>query len=649
MSPFRASGATTVELGAWHGASRPIDRLAQASNPERPSSPAMPANANSHASPGSTRPFGNFSLRALLGKSAATMVWLAVDRRSQAEVMLTMPREPPPNAAALETWFDRTRRAARLDHPHLARVLEIGVQEHWPFIAVAREGCVTLQERLRAHADPAPTEAVAWLCDALQGLACAHDAGAWHGDPQLHHLLIDDRGRVSLMALGAADEPRPSAMAAEARGLRQLPADPLQLRDQRIAAERDVLCSAILLHQLLAGAPALGVADTLRVVQRLVPVGREILQLPWATPIPVAETLRVIVDRATASQQRLRYLGARTLHHALSGWLAAQAGHSGGPLAALLTKVQGAGHLPALPGLTARVTRIVSMEGHRTDDIAEEILPDLALSFELLRTLNSAQARGTQVTGNGTILALRRVVALIGVEGVRKAAAGLRSWPGSLTSDAAEPLKTAMNKARFAGHVAQALRPPGYDAEVVYLITVMQNLGRLLVRYHFADEAQQIEALMKPARRVAADGDTRTAELSGMSEDAAAVAVLGVESAALGLAVAAQWGLGEDVAHMIRRMPLNAAVPKPESDAALLRVVGSAANELVDAIGAPPPLQGASSLQRVVERYARALNLGLREVKEAMREAREALGKEGASGSPGWPPGEPAGSVAHVH
>ena len=48
-----------------------------------------------------------------------------------------------------------------------------------------------------------------------------------------------------------------------------------------------------------------------------------------------------------------------------------------------------------------------------------------------------------------------------------------------------------MERVRLAGHTAQALRPPGYDPEVVYLVAVLQNLGRLLVQYHFPDEAEQ--------------------------------------------------------------------------------------------------------------------------------------------------------------
>ena len=97
------------------------------------------------------------------------------------------------------------------------------------------------------------------------------------------------------------------------------------------------------------------------------------------------------------------------------------------------------------------------------------------------------------------MLTLRRVVALIGVDGVRLAANSLRDWPGPLDDAGAKALLAAIDRVRLAGHTAQALRPAGYDGEVVYLIAALQNLGRLMLRYHFAEEAEQILQLMQPA------------------------------------------------------------------------------------------------------------------------------------------------------
>ncbi|MEO8523249.1 MAG: HDOD domain-containing protein [Caldimonas sp.] len=587
--------------------------------------PPAAAHATPPASPTPARAFGRFELRRLLGKSEATMVWLAQDTRIASDVMLTLPRVAPMGALAIADWLVTVRRAARLDHPGLARVLECGVHEQWPFVAVDRRAGVTLDEWLSEHPHASIDDAAIWMESVLRGLAFAHDAGAAHLDPQFHCILINDRGQASVMALGAAHDAGPQVTVGRLRDNdRAMPLDPSTLRAQRAAAERDVLACGVILHRLLAGEAPLGVADTGRVIDRMAPRGREFVRLPWTTPQPIPEALRAIVNRSTAGQERLRYRNARTFLGALNGWREALAEDEGGPVALLLDRMRTVGHLPALPGLAARVQRVTAIESQRTDEIALHLLPDLALSLELLRTLNTAQVQGTQISGNGPVLTLRRVVALIGVNGVRRAANGLRAWPGPLDEIGAKALLAAIERVRLAGHTAQALRPAGYDGEVVYLIAAMQNLGRLMLRYHFSDEAEQIQQLMQPAP---AGSQADVHEQPGLDEAAAAFAVLGVDVESFGSAVARQWGLGDEILHMIRRLPVDVPVRKPDSDSDLLRLVASAANEAVDIVSHLPPKRISAALGAVAQRYARVLRINTRSLVDALHEARDVLHK----------------------
>ena len=583
-----------------------------------------PVPPTAHSNP--TRAFGRFELRRLLGKSAGTMVWLAFDPRAATELMLTLPRVQPADSAALEHWLREAQLAARLDHPNLAHVAEVGVQDHWPYIAVERAQSVTLGEWRASHRNAKPAEVVGWVCELLQGLAFAHEAGVAHLDPQVHSVLIDERGGVRLMALAAAGD---AARAARdtARGQsheRSMAMDPGELRARRTAAARDLLACGVLLQHLLAGQPALDEPDTALVIARIAPLGRELVRLPWSTPLPIPEALRAIANRCTSGQERLRYQNARTMLGALSGWLEAQSEDGGGPVALLIDRLRTVGHLPALPGLAARVARVTSLESQRTDEIADQVLDDMALSFELLRTLNSAQVQGTQVQGNGPVLTLRRIISLIGVNGVRLAANTLRAWPGPLSGAQAAALQTTLDRVRLAGHTAQALRPAGYDAQVVYLIAALQNLGRLMLRYHFADEAEQIRQLMTPSP---ANREAGTPEQAGLSEEAAAFAVLGVDIESLGAAVARQWGLGDDVMHMARRLPADAPVRRPDSDAEVLRLTASAANDAVDAASLTGAARASTALAQVAQRYARALGINARDLADALQAARETLRK----------------------
>jgi non-specific serine/threonine protein kinase len=209
------------------------------------------------------------------------------------------------------------------------------------------------------------------------------------------------------------------------------------------------------------------------------------------------------------------------------------------------------------------------------------------------------------------VLTVRRAIAMLGLEGVRRCALALRPWPGPLDGADAAQLARLMERCRRAGRVALALRPPGYDGEVAYLVTLLQALGRLVVQYHFADEARQIDRLMQAAP---AEREGESSE-PGMNEEGAAYAVLGVDIESIGSAVARWWGLGDGMQVMIRRLPRTTPVRQPETDDELLRTLGSCAHEAVEALSAPVP---AAALEKVARRYGRALALRPRDLQDAL-------------------------------
>ncbi len=557
------------------------------------------------ARPNATRWFGRFQLTRLLGKSERTMAWLVHDPRKDRPLMIVLPRVQPVDAQALDDWRLAIRQAARLDHPNLAAIVESGVQDGWPWVAHDPGVAQMLADRAPGTG-MAGSEVAAFGVQLLQGLAFAHDAGLVHHDVQPYLLLLPDGGPSRLAGLAvAAAVPSGTANAS--------PSEATLRRAQRAAAEQDVLAVGVLMHGLLVGQPALEDADIARVVRRLPPVGRDVVRLPWTLSQPLAEPLRAIVDRATDRQERQRYRNARTLLRALEGWLQVDADAGGGLMALLSDRLHSAGVLPSLPGGASRAARLALMERERTNELADVVLEDLALSFELLRLVNSAHVRGSQVSGAGPVLTVRRSIAMLGLDGVRRAALALREWPGPLDQAAATELQRLIDRCKRAGRLALILRPAGYDGEVAYLITLMQNLGLLVVHYHFPEEAMQVHRLMQPAPPLR-EGDP---EEPGMSVESAAFAVLGVDIETIGVAVARHWGLDDAVVHMIRHHPLGTPVRSVETDDDMLRTVASCANEAVRA-AALPGARATQALQRVVQRYGRVLNLSLHDLQAAL-------------------------------
>ena len=576
--------------------------------------PPTAAAAPRAASPNkAVRMLGRYQLMRLLGKSAQTMLWLAVDTSGDAEVMVALPRVQPADAEALGAWVARVGRTSRLKHPKLARVLDVGEHERWPYAVYERDNFVTWGEKLTAKGLPG-TELTLWSVQVLQGLAFAHEAGAAHRDLQPYSLLVDDNGSVKLLGLEVVDASTFAQsftnLAADSDG-QQTAMD--ERRMQRLAAEIDVLAFGLMMHQVMAGHAPLDEPDVAKVVGRLPPFGHDMVRLPWTVPHPIAEPLRAIVNRATDRQERQRYRSARTFERALDGWLQASRDQDAGPITLLLGRMRSVGLLPAMPGGADRAARLALMEAGHTHELSGVVLQDFALSFELIRMVNFAQSQAGN-SGSGAVLAIHRAIAMVGLDGVRQAALSLRPWPGPLNDEAANALTALLLRVKRAGNMARALQPAGYDQEVVYLITALQNLGSLVVQYHFPDEAAQIRRLMQ-AGAGPKPGDP---EELGMSAEAASFAVLGVDIDALGSAVMHHWGLDDGVQHMVRRAPPTGPIHTPTSDVDMLRLVASCANDVLDAV-ALPSRQAVAAVQRVAQRYGRALQITLKDIQDALQ------------------------------
>lgn len=557
--------------------------------------------------PTAPRQFGRFELRRMLGRSLASSSWLAWDPRLQQEVQLCVPRAQPGGARERDEWTQDVLAAARLKHPRLAEVLEVGAHDGWPFVSCSRHDGETLIERLQSTSPPTPLDCAHWLCDVLEGLAYVHEGGVAHLDIGLHNVLIDKGGHAKLLGVAAG-------LQAQAPGAGPKPVQGRQ--EIRMTSERDVLMAGLLLHRLLANHPALDDNDLHSAATR---VGLEIVRLPWGTPHPVPDTLRAIVNRATDRQQRQRYLNARTLLSALQGWVKTHSQESGGPLQLLLDRLNTVGSLPGRPHAERAMLSCLSTDGLRVDDFVDVIVKNPALVWELLRTVNTASYSGQ--TSEDGVTTLSRAVLLLGQQGLRGVVASVRPWPGALGAQATlaasrqtegrsaeATLEHELRLTCLAGHVARLMAPFSISDEEACVAAMSQRLGWLLLLYHFPEETAQVTRLTQP--QPSAEADTPSAP--GMSLEAATSAVLGVNLDDLGVAVMKHWGMHDRLVGATRALSPSKPVRTPSGPGDTLRTVASLANELVQALTLDGPKQVAAQHQ-VYVRYARAVGLSPKE------------------------------------
>jgi non-specific serine/threonine protein kinase len=533
-------------------------------------------------------------LKALLGKSERCMLWHVVDERMQGERLVLMPRAKPADPVG---WVNAARSALKVEHPSLAPASDVGVVDGHAYLAYDRALGQTLDERLARHRICSPAEAAAWAASAAQALAAVHEAGQVVGDLQPFQWLLASEGKSLLLGLGFSGQVTGADAAARQR-----------LRDQ---ASEEVLCMGLLFNRLLGGAAPLETTDPQEVVRRLPPQGKDFVRLGFDAAHPVPEPVRAICNRGTATQPTQRYPSARAFAHALEAWLDHQRHPEGGSVGQLVDRLQRFGGLPVTRPEAVRSIQAGGLEQQHSGALANLVLQDLSLSFELLRRVNQARAREGRV-GDATVLSVQRAVAMLGLKEVGAAASALRLWPGLLPPERVLNLRLALARAHKAADVARMLAPAGYEPDIVRLITYTQNLGRLMLQYHLPDEADQIERLMQ-----APPPTEEHPHPQGMSEQQAAFAVLGCDLDDLTHATLRHWSLAAGLQKMASRPAIDSPVHHAGTDTETLRLTAALAVELVDALALPEPKRR-QSIEHATRRYARALSLSARDIQLAL-------------------------------
>src|SRR6476620_7909048 len=96
-------------------------------------------------------------------------VWLAHDAELDRPVALKVPRLDAFDGAGRERFRQEGRAAARLDHPHVARVYEVGEAEGTPYLAMEYVPGPTLAALL-TQAPPDVAQAVRFAVALARGL-----------------------------------------------------------------------------------------------------------------------------------------------------------------------------------------------------------------------------------------------------------------------------------------------------------------------------------------------------------------------------------------------------------------------------------------------------------------------------------------------
>jgi eukaryotic-like serine/threonine-protein kinase len=149
---------------------------------------------------------GRYVVDRKLGEGGMGVVYAARDSSLGRWVALKLVTPGARHREQLEARLVREARAlARLDHPHVVRVYDVGVAEQGVFVAMQLVDGGTV-ETLLDTCPPAPA-IVAMFAAAGRGLAAVHAAGFVHRDIKPANLLVDRGGHVVVGDFGLAHAP----------------------------------------------------------------------------------------------------------------------------------------------------------------------------------------------------------------------------------------------------------------------------------------------------------------------------------------------------------------------------------------------------------------------------------------------------------
>lgn len=172
--------------------------------PPAPSAPVANGAAAQDPAPGSV--LAGCRIERLLGRGGMGAVYLAHHLALELDVAIKVlpPAIPTDDAQTRERFIREARAVAKLNHPHMIRVLHAGCEAGWHFIVMEHVEGGSLEQRLRNHARLPVAEALRILQETVDGLACAHDHGIVHRDIKPDNILLTKDGAVKVADFGLA-------------------------------------------------------------------------------------------------------------------------------------------------------------------------------------------------------------------------------------------------------------------------------------------------------------------------------------------------------------------------------------------------------------------------------------------------------------
>lgn len=268
------------------------------------------------------RKFGDYELLERIGEGGMGLVYRARQATLDREVALKLLAAGPwASNDFIERFTREAQHAARMEHPNIVTVYDVGTVEQLHFFSMRLVRGETLARRLHRHGPFDPREAARLMRTVAEAVAYAHSLDVLHLDLKPGNILLDSSGAPHVADFGLAR--RLNRMLAveniEVAGTPSYMA-PEQTRAHQghLSAATDIWSLGAICHELVTGRPPFrgdSAQDTLNLVRE----GR--VRRPSRSRPQVPRDLEAIILKCLAKQPDGRYQSARALADDLGRFL----------------------------------------------------------------------------------------------------------------------------------------------------------------------------------------------------------------------------------------------------------------------------------------------------------------------------------------
>jgi serine/threonine protein kinase len=368
---------------------------------------------------------GRYLVTGRIGKGGMGMVYRGLDPALEREVAVkTLVAQDSFDSDGRRRFEVEARAAARLSHPNIVTVHELGEDRGILFIAMEMLPGADLESLLRSGEALPLAEKLDIVAQVCRGLAYAHERGVVHRDIKPSNVRLLDDGTAKILDFGIAKLgpdhhiTKTGMMVGTVHYM-----SPEQVRGRPLDGRTDVFSAGVILYELLAGERPFKGEDITAILYKI--VNEEPPSLALEALGELGPRLRGVLDKALAKDPAARYPSAAALAEELAA-LSAEVQRSRPAPPALLAeglttarRALGEGHveeaLARLRGMVAehpdwveprRALRVALREDSRRKEpkpASSDGYPELDATFQAAHTKRDVRDIGslpTQVSGS---------------------------------------------------------------------------------------------------------------------------------------------------------------------------------------------------------------------------------------------------------